>query len=199
MRPTFDGVPAEEWIHGLKEMHDNNIKHILSTFAYFGVPKSFLDVGCGDGVAVETARALGAVGFGVDQIVQEDWPDYYFYQNLVDAFRLPEPVDMIYTLEVAEHLHETAHGTFLDTLTKNLADGGIPVFTAALPGQDGTGHTSHAPSHLLAQGTHQPWDDVLPHGHDQSGTALVSHSITVRPPGIQFAGFYEVRRKHDHI
>lgn len=145
MRPTFDGVPVEEWINGLKDMQPNNIKHILATFAYFGIPKSFLDVGCGDGTTVELARKLGVMAFGVDQLVQEEWPDYYYYQNLVDAFRLPQPVEMVYTLEVAEHLHETAHGTFCDTLNENLLPGGHLVFTAALPGQDGTGHVATRP------------------------------------------------------
>lgn len=145
MNPTFDGVSADEWMNGLKAMHDNNIKHILTTLAYFGIPQSFLDVGCGDGTAVEAARKLGCEAFGVDQLVQPDWPDYYFHQNLVDAFRLPKKVDMIYTLEVAEHLHESAHATFLDTLNENLADGGYLIFTAALPGQDGTGHVATRP------------------------------------------------------
>lgn len=145
MRPTFDGVPVEEWLNGLEAMKPHNIKHILATFAYFGIPKSFLDIGCGVGTTVEVARKLGVEAFGVDQLVQEDWPDYYYYQNLVDAFLLSKPVEMVYTLEVAEHLHETAHGTFLDTLNKNLLPGGYLIFTAALPGQDGTGHVATRP------------------------------------------------------
>lgn len=145
MNQTFDGVPVEEWLNGLRDMRDNNIKHILSTFAYFGVPKSFLDVGCGDGTTVEFARKIGVEAFGVDQLVQPDWPKYYYYQNLVDPFLLPEPVEMVYTLEVAEHLHETSHGTFMDTLNKNLLPGGRLIFTAALPGQDGTGHVATRP------------------------------------------------------
>ena len=147
MNPTYDGVEHEHWINGLKGMQKWNRKHLLATFAYFGVPESFLDVGCGDGVTVELGRRLGINAFGVDQLVQDDWPEFFFHKNLVDAFRLDEPVEMVYTLEVAEHLHESAHGTFLDTLRENLRDKDCHlVFCAAAPGQDGTGHVALRPA-----------------------------------------------------
>lgn len=148
MRPTFDGQTAEEWIDGNSSMRPHNIKHILATFAYFGIPESFLDIGCGDGAMVEIARKLGVQAYGVDQIVQEDWPDYYFYRNIVDPFRLPSPVDMVFCAEVAEHIHETSHGHLMDTLTENMKSGVSAhlIFTAAHPGQDGTGHVATRPA-----------------------------------------------------
>jgi hypothetical protein len=148
MNPTFDGETAETWLRGLNSMSDHNAKHILSTFAYFGVPKSMLDVGCGDGTMVRLARLLGVEAHGVDQLVQPDWPPYYHYQNIVDAFRLEKPVAMVICLEVAEHIHETAHGTLMDTLVQNMETGVSAklIFSAAHPGQDGTGHVAMRPA-----------------------------------------------------
>ena len=148
MRPTFDGETAEVWLRGLNGMSEHNSRHILSTFAYFGIPSSFLDIGCGDGTMVRIARLLGVEAYGVDQLVQEDWPDYYYYQNLVDAFRLKKPVAMVMCIEVAEHIHETAHGTLLDTLSENMESGieAKLIFSAAHPGQDGTGHVATRPA-----------------------------------------------------
>lgn len=148
MNPTFDGELAETWLRGLNGMSEHNTRHLLSAFAYFGVPKSFLDVGCGDGTMVKLARLLGVDAYGVDQLVQPDWPSYYFYRNLVDAFRLEKPVAMVMCIEVAEHIHETAHGTFMDTLTENMEAevSARLIFSAAHPGQDGTGHVATRPA-----------------------------------------------------
>ena len=148
MNPTFDGETAETWLRGLNEMSDHNAKHILSAFAYFGVPKSMLDIGCGDGTMVRIARLLGVEAHGVDQLVQPDWPPYYHYHNIVDAFRLEKPVWMVICLEVAEHIHETAHSTLMDTLVQNMEEGSSArlIFSAAHPGQDGTGHVALRPS-----------------------------------------------------
>jgi hypothetical protein len=79
----------------------------------------------------------------VDQLVEPDWPDYFFHKNLVDYFELPNgPVDIVFSSEVGEHLHPSAHSTFCDTLCNNLKEGTdkFLVFTAARPGQMGTGH-----------------------------------------------------------
>ena len=148
MNPTFDGETAETWLRGLNGMSDHNAKHILSTFAYFGLPKSRLDVGCGDGTMVKLARLLGVEAYGIDQLVQPDWPPYYYYRNLVDAFRLDHPVEMVLCLEVAEHIHETAHSTFMDTIVENMVPGigARLIFSAAHPGQDGTGHVAMRPA-----------------------------------------------------
>jgi cyclopropane fatty-acyl-phospholipid synthase-like methyltransferase len=131
-----------------------NIKHLLSLFALFEVPAKFLDVGCGNGIMVKTARKLGCEAYGVDQLVEPDWPDYFFHKNLVDYFELQNgPVDIVTCIEVAEHLHESAHATFCDTICNNLAYGNnkFLIFSAARPGQDGTGHIATRPAHYWAE------------------------------------------------
>lgn len=147
LNPTYDGTPAETWLNELRAESKYNTKHILSAFAYFGIPATFFDVGCGDGTMVNIARKLGVEAYGVDQLVQPDWPPYFFHHNLVDDFTLPESVDMIVCTEVAEHLHESAHSTFMNMIVKNMKEKSQArlIFTAALPGQDGTGHLAMRP------------------------------------------------------
>lgn len=152
---TYDGESHENWMRGLKAMDRWNIKHILSAFALFEVPQIYLDVGCGDGIMVETARKLGSEAYGVDQLVDETWPSYYFHKNLVDYFQLPlsKKANIVTCIEIAEHLHESAHATLCDTICENLASGteNYLIFSAARPGQDGTGHIACRPAHYWAE------------------------------------------------
>lgn len=145
--PGYDGYSKANWFHGLSEFDVYNVKHLLALFALIGIPKSYLDVGCGTGIMVKTAEKLGVDAFGVDQLVDETWPKNFFHKNLVDRFELPQrPVELVTSLEVGEHLHETAHATYCGTLCDNLAPHGLLVFTAARPGQGGTGHVALRPA-----------------------------------------------------
>jgi hypothetical protein len=84
----------------------------------------------------------------LDQLVEDDWGPNFYHVNLVNPFLLPEPVDIVTSFEVAEHIHESAHATFCDTLCKNLkmeADHHL-IFSAARPGQGGTGHVALRPA-----------------------------------------------------
>jgi len=137
----------------LSESSNFNIRHLLCAFARLGIPKSYLDIGCGNGSMVNTARLLGVEAYGVDQLVEEEaQPPYFFHRNLVDYFKLPEPVELVTCIEVGEHLHESAHATLCDTICDNLAHGGnYLIFSVARPGQGGTGHISTRPAEYWAQ------------------------------------------------
>lgn len=144
----YDGFTKEKWMNGLGGMDDHNVRHILAAFALLGVPHSYLDVGCGTGAMVKAAARLGVRAYGVDQLVDETWGPNFYHKNLVDKFVLPEgPVELVTTFEVGEHLHESAHATFCDTLADNLAAGHhYLLFTAARPGQGGTYHLAERPT-----------------------------------------------------
>lgn len=146
--PTYDGYSSDYWLDGLKDMDGYNVRHLLALFAFLGIPGSYLDVGCGTGAMVKTARALGVQAYGFDQLVEESWGEGFYHVNLVDFFQLPEPVDLVTSFEVGEHIHESAHATFCDTLCKNLkaGSGHYLVFSAARPGQRGTGHIACRPA-----------------------------------------------------
>ena len=146
MGVTYDGRPIEEWMDGLKEMDLNNIRHLLSLFGFLGIPESYLDVGCGTGIMVKIAQKLGVRSYGIDQLVDEsdkvNWPDGFHHINLVDFWEAPEPVDVVTCVEVAEHIHPTAHATLCRTLCQNIKEGPdhYLIFSAARPGQLGAGH-----------------------------------------------------------
>lgn len=143
----YDGELREHWLDGLANSSAYNVRHILSAFAMFGLPESYLDVGCGDGTMVRTAAMLGVRAYGVDQLVEPDWGTNFFHQNLVDYFKLPDdPVEIVTCLEVAEHLHESAHAALCETICNNLKPGGILIFSAARPGQGGTKHIACRPA-----------------------------------------------------
>lgn len=149
---TYDHRRRDIWLNGLREMDDFNIKHLLIAFAYFGIPESFLDVGCGTGITVKTAQKLGVRAYGVDQLVDENdkinWPDGFHHLNLVDYWLAPEPVDISWCIETAEHVHESGHGTLFRTLCDNIKEGPnhYLIFSSARPGQVGSGHISNRPA-----------------------------------------------------
>lgn len=140
---TFDGIPEKDWLEELEGVQDWNRRHALAIFALLGFPRTLLDVGCGDGTMVKTARSLGIEAFGVDQLENEGW----FYQhNLVNPFKADKKCQQVWCIEVAEHLDATAHATLCDTLNDNLEDHGLLVFSAAHPNQGGMGHVSERPT-----------------------------------------------------
>ena len=143
-----DGITRDAWEDELKSQRDWNKKHMLCALAYFKTPHDLLDAGCGDGAMVQMSRAFGIDAYGIDQLVQPDWPIYFTQHNLVDHFRTSDlrQFDMVLCIEVAEHLHESAHATLCDTLYDNLAPTGILLFSAAHPGQGGMGHVSERSS-----------------------------------------------------
>ena len=145
---TYDGESKDNWMRGLVSMDRWNIKHMLAMLALFWPVESMLDIGCGDGIMLHTARKLGVEAFGVDQLVDDTWPDYFYHKNLVDYFELPKQVDLVMSIEVAEHIHESAHATLCDTLCNNLKEGTnkFLIFSAARPGQNGTGHIACRPA-----------------------------------------------------
>ena len=148
MEVMYDGKTREEWEQELSLQRDWNIRHILSLFALLGIPNSLLDVGCGDGAMVKTAKKLGVDSFGIDQLIKEGPSTLFLHVNLVDKFLLISPMNMVLCLEVAEHLDQSAHATLCDTLAENLAEGrgNYLVFSAAFPNQGGMGHVSERPS-----------------------------------------------------
>lgn len=110
----------------------------LATFGLFGLPQRLLDVGCGMGQTVEIARRIGVEAQGV-----ELWPRPGLLQH---DLRKPLPsvypggADMVFCWEVAEHLPEESGDTLAQSLSDNLCQGGMLIFTAAIPEQAGLGH-----------------------------------------------------------
>lgn len=108
-------------------------------------PSTVLDVGCGHGAWLRVCKELGA-----DEIQGVDGPwiddtslaipkSQFMAQELDKPLDLESQYDLVISLEVAEHLPESAADTFIDSLTRH---GDIILFSAAVPYQGGRGHVN---------------------------------------------------------
>lgn len=126
---------------------------LLAAFARFGVPTRMLDVGCGPGHLVRTAAALGAYAMGLDLNVAQVSTSLHgdgiydlLTADLTIAQGFLEPFDLVLCLEVAEHLPASAAATLCETVARAVAPGGVVLFSAATPGQGGSGHLNEQPN-----------------------------------------------------
>ena len=126
-----------------------------TVFELVGTPTSILDVGCGTGAWLATARDLGVVKIvGVDggylppeQVVISQ--SEFVAADLTKPFDLLRRFDVVMSLEVAEHLDEQAASGFVRSLTTH---GDVILFSAATPGQGGNHHVNERlPSYWVDQ------------------------------------------------
>src|SRR5437879_5333008 len=108
-------------------------------------PQSVVDVGCGRGAWLTAFQKLG-----VSKILGIDGPhvdktrllipsECFRSVDLSQPFELPGRHDLVLCLEVAEHLPGSMANSLVKTLTKASS---VIVFSAAIPGQGGTGHVN---------------------------------------------------------
>lgn len=126
-------------------------KFLALLFSHY-IPQSVLDIGCGSGSWLKVAQDLGAkTVLGIDgNKVEQD--ELYLPRNCIESVDLNEILsgqtqsqiltdnphfDLAMSLEVAEHLPETASRSLVDLLTQKTD---VVLFSAALPHQDGCHH-----------------------------------------------------------
>lgn len=108
-------------------------------------PKSILDVGCGTGAWLAVAAELGVtdvMGIDGDYVpteLLEVPPGCFRSCDLSDGFTVDRRFSVALALEVAEHLPEASAPEFVQSLTQSAP---AVVFSAAIPGQPGTGHVN---------------------------------------------------------
>jgi cyclopropane fatty-acyl-phospholipid synthase-like methyltransferase len=106
-------------------------------------PKSVLDVGCGIGTWLKAFEENGVTdykgldGNHVDRSLLKIPKDKFQAQNLMEPWDLRRKFDLVISLEVAEHLNESASDLFVEMLVKH---GETIIFSAALPKQEGQNH-----------------------------------------------------------
>ena len=116
-------------------------------------PASVVDVGCGTGKALDYWLALGisdVVGLEGSAVAIEASlnPDRIQQADLSKPVRLGRRFDLVYCIEVAEHIHPNFADIFVDTLT-SLGD--RILMTAAHPDQGGLGHLNEQPKEYWIQ------------------------------------------------
>ncbi|HWW87333.1 MAG TPA: methyltransferase domain-containing protein [Vicinamibacterales bacterium] len=116
-------------------------------------PRSFLDVGCGTGRTLEYVAGKGIECLGLEgsraAVQASAVKQLIRLVNLNDPVNLGRTFDVIWSYEVAEHIHPVHTHTFLATLTQH---GDKVVMSAAPPGQGGAGHfNEQPPSYWIAK------------------------------------------------
>ena len=110
-------------------------------------PVSVLDIGCGTGRAVKylVDKGVDCVGIEGSRATIEASPvrDRIRCLNLNHPVSLGRQFDVVWSYEVAEHIHPKYTEAFLKTLTSH---GSVVVMSAAQPGQGGYGHFNEQPS-----------------------------------------------------
>jgi hypothetical protein len=103
-----------------------------------------LDVGCGIGTWLKVARSRGSdikgvEGSWLDKSKLQVEPALVEVVDLEKSFRLGRRFDLAISLEVAEHLSESAANHFIESLT---AHAPLILFSAAIPYQGGDHHVN---------------------------------------------------------
>lgn len=107
-------------------------------------PRSVLDIGCGQGEWLEQFDV--DVKHGVDIAAPE--ATGFLRADLTDPLHLGREYDLVISVEVGEHLPESAADTYMDSIARH---GNQVVFSAAVVGQEGVGHINCQP--------HEYWHD----------------------------------------
>jgi hypothetical protein len=117
-------------------------------------PKSIVDVGCGVGYWLKVwmenynvQEVLGIEGPYVSERMLKIDPKYVLFQDLKQPINVGKRFDLAMSLEVAEHIPEKHADQFVKSLT-GLSD--VILFSAAIPGQEGTHHVNEQPPEYWA-------------------------------------------------
>ncbi len=109
-------------------------------------PRSCLDVGCGTGETIRylSLQGIDCVGLEGSAAAIEVSPvkERIVCVNLNYSVSLNRRFDLVWSYEVAEHIHPKFVDEFLNTLTKH---GDLIGMSAAQPGQGGVGHFNEQP------------------------------------------------------
>lgn len=103
--------------------------------------RSVLDVGCGDGAALETFSRLGATVAGVDGMAHDD-PRITTHDYTTGPRGGEETYDMVWSCEFVEHVEEQ----YIPNFMADFCRGELIAMTHGLPGQPGWHHVNCQPA-----------------------------------------------------
>jgi len=149
-------MPQKDYLGGHFNITNNDKSALLYLVEKFKI-KTLLDVGCGPMGVVQDALDIGLDAYGVDGDV-----DILYMENIptnrlsihdftVSPWKSPKKFDGIWSVEVAEHINEEFVLNYLYTISDNLENNGVLLFTHAVPGQGGYHHVNCKPSEYWIQ------------------------------------------------
>ena len=142
VRPGY----SPEFFDRLDEMQAASYDVMAGSIVEQLQPRFVVDVGCGSGallaaLAARGVRTLGLEGSPAGVACARRRKIDVRLTDLAQPFEV-EPCDLVISLEVAEHLPESAAEQFVASLTSAAPH---IVFSAATPGQGGLGHINEQP------------------------------------------------------
>lgn len=134
-----------KWTNGLAVFDRQNEHAMCAIMSVFGIPASYLDVGSGTGAMVNHARKVGVDAYGLDALPRGPaWP-HLIQHDLRMPFDFGRTFEMVTSIETAEHIEPEYADVLCDTIARHVAQGGLLIFTAAMPGQIGDHHVNCRP------------------------------------------------------
>ena len=101
-----------------------------------------LDIGCGPGTYVRALREVGVDAIGIDTDERVSEQEYLSQQSLFDT---KLQAQLVLCLEVAEHIDSSLSDAIAASVAGAVEPGGMLIWSAAHPGQGGTGHINCQP------------------------------------------------------
>ena len=105
-------------------------------------PKRAIDLGCGPGIYVHALRSLDVDAIGYELDPRADDINHVIRKSLLDV---KDHADLIYCIEVAEHIEPKYSQDIVNKIYETLEPGGTLIFSAANLGQGGTDHINCRP------------------------------------------------------
>ncbi len=117
-------------------------KRLADWISCFLEPSTVLDVGCGPGTYVRALREMGVDAMGIDTDKRVVGQEHLLQQSLFDTKLQAE---LVLCLEVAEHIDKDRADDVVNSIVDTVEPGGMLIWSAAHPGQGGTGHINCQP------------------------------------------------------
>lgn len=175
------------------------------------MPSSVLDVGCGEGwfctawAEAGVRTVVGVDGAYVDGRAAGDWTFIGADLEQPDAFaEIPDGFDLVTCFEVAEHVDPAGAERLVAELCERAP---VVAFSAAIPGQGGTGHVNEQwPAYwaslfaedgygLVGDHRHAIWDDDRVEPWYRQNLLVFGAGLPhVAPPALVHPIIYEARR-----
>jgi SAM-dependent methyltransferase len=124
-----------------REPSANAARAVVPTIAAIVKPASVIDIGCGTGswlAAFGLDDVLGVDAYVPDEALEIP-PERFVRTDLTSVFSAGRSFDLALSVEVGEHLPVEAAPLLVQTLVGHSP---AVVFSAAIPGQAGTGHVN---------------------------------------------------------
>ena len=154
---------------------------LLTTFA----PRIVLDVGCGEGHAVQWFREQGVQAIGIDGLplnVERAVTPIIQHDLTHGPYILRPKVDLVWCCEVVEHVDEE----FLDNLLETLTNGHIIAMTHAVPGPGGHHHVNNQLPEYWISALATRGYKLMPHLHHWKDLAAQDGNTYFSKTGLLF-------------